>query len=43
MKGLEETAVVLSLPSPSRQAGAEHRNVCAKSSSSILVDIGSGP
>ena len=41
MKGLEETAVVLSLPSPSRQAGAEHRNVCAQSSSS--VDIGSGP
>jgi hypothetical protein len=43
MKRLEETPVVLSLPSALRQAGAEHRKRVPQSSSSIFVDIGSGP
>ena len=43
MKRLEETPVVLSLPSALRQAGAEHRMRVPQSFSSIFVDIGSGP
>ena len=44
MKRLEEAAIVLGRPSAPR--GRQARNtasVCAQSSSSIFVDIGSGP
>jgi hypothetical protein len=43
MKRLEKAAIILSLASPPRQAGAEHRKRMRQSSSSIFVDIGSGP
>ena len=42
MKRLEETATVLGLPSPTRQAGADTASVCAQSSSSIM-DINPAP
>ena len=43
MKRLEEAAVILSLASSPRQTGAKPASVCLQSSSSIFVDIGSGP